>query len=404
MAKGVKGGWGSPNEARCGMWMRTAARLAPICVSLAIMAAIAGACGRSLYSTANSSPTATATGTPGTGAFLFSTNFGDGTVSQFKRSQNTGALTANGTAKAGATGSNGGPFGLTANGNFLYVANTLDGVHQFKIDQSSGKLSPIGGNGGLVKTGNGPQWVAISSGGSNGAFAYVMNSSGGSISRYIVQSGGTLKSNGTTTSPLLRSPYAAIATSTFLYVTDSANGTVVSFPINSDGTLGTPTPASTNSSGTPSPGPIVIDPSGQFVYVGDLQNGFVSQLDVVSSGLQFVAIYLGPSTASPVAGLAIAQPSTGSGNFFLYASNQTPGTLSFYLGSSLDGSLATLATAATGLSGPTGINIDGTNSFLYVANSTANSITQFAISASTGVLSNPIASQTGSVPQYIAIP
>jgi 6-phosphogluconolactonase (cycloisomerase 2 family) len=384
--------------------MRTAARFAPACVSFAIMAAIAGACGRSLFPSANSSPTATATNTPGTGAFLYSTNFGDGTVSQFKRAQNTGTLTANGTAKAGATASNGGPFGITANGNFLYVANTLDGVHQFKIDQSSGKLAAIGGNGGLVKTGNGPQWVAISGGGSNGAFAYVMNFTDGSISQYIVQSGGTLKSNGTATSPLLRNPYAALATSTFLYVTDSGNGTVVSFPINSDGTLGTPSSAATVSSGSSSPGPIVIDPSGQFIYVGDLVNDFVSQLDVVTGGLQLINVYLGVSTASPVSGLAIAEPGTGSGNFFLYASNQTPGTLSLYVGSTLDGSLTTVATAATGLSGPTGITIDGTNSFLYAANATANSITQFSISASTGVLANPVASKTGSIPQYIAIP
>lgn len=377
------------------------ARLAPACVSLAIMAAFAGACGRSFFPSADSSPTATPTSTPGTSAFLFSTNLGDGTVSQFKRNQNTGALTANGTAKAGATAANGGPFGIAVNGNFVYVANTLDGVHQYKIDQSSGKLSAIGGNGGLVTAGNGSQWVAISSG-SNGTFAYVMNSTGGSISQYVVQSDGTLKANGTTTSSL-SSPYAAVATSSFLFVTDKA-GAVLSFPINSNGTLGTPASISTGSSGSPSPGPIVIDPSGQFVYTGDLASDLVLQFDVTNSGLQLVSAYSGIAISSPVGGLAIAEPNASGGFFFLYASNATPGTLSLYVGSTTDGTLSTVATAASGLQTPMGIAVEGTNSFLYVANSTANTMSQLAISSSTGGLSIVASTNTGNTPEYIAIP
>jgi 6-phosphogluconolactonase (cycloisomerase 2 family) len=367
--------------------MRIAARLAPACGSI--------------FPSADSSPTPTATITPATSDFLYSTNFGDGTVSQFKRNQNTGALTANGAARAGATGSSGGPFGITANGNFVYVANTLDGVHQYKIDQSSGKLSAIGGNGGLVNAGNGPQWIAISSG-SNGTFAYVMNS-GGSISQYVVQSGGTLKVNGTTTSSLV-SPYAAVATSSFLYVTDQSAGAVLSFPINSNGTLGAPGSISTGSSGSPNPGPIVIDPSGQFVYVGDLANDLILQFDVTNSGLQLAGVYTGITTSSPVGGMGIAEPSSSSGFFFLYVSNTTPGTLSLYVGSTTDGTLSTIATAASGLNGPMGVAVDGTNSFLYVANSTANSITQLTISASTGGLSNAVSINAGSSPEYIAIP
>lgn len=381
-------------------------RLAPLCASLAIMAAVVGACGRSIFPSADSSPTATPTATPVIGAFLYSTNLGSGTVSQFKRNRSSGVLTANGSAAAGNTGSNAGPFGIAAYGNFVYVANTVDGVHQYKINQSSGKLSAIGGNGGLVSAGSGSQWVAISSGG-KGVFAYVMNYSEGSISQYVVQSDGTLKANGKTTNASMVNPYAAVATSSFLYVTDKSSGLVFSFAINSDGTLATPSATSTTAIGTPSPGPIVIDPSGQFVYVGDLVGDFVSQLNVITTGtggLQLINTYAGPASSSPIAGLAIAEPSSASGNFFLYASNQLPGTLSLYVGASSNGVLSTPPTAATGLLGPAGIAIDGAGSFLYVANSTGNSLTQFSISGTNGALSNPSTLNAGTTPEYIAIP
>ncbi|HJU28795.1 MAG TPA: beta-propeller fold lactonase family protein [Candidatus Binataceae bacterium] len=375
--------------------MRRAARTAPACLSLAIIAALAAACGRSIFPSADTSPTPTATPTPATSALLYSTNFDGGTISQFKRNQDSGALAANGVANAG---SKSGPFGITANNNFVYVANTLDGVYQYKINQSSGKLSAIGGNSGLVGAGRGSQWVALTP---NGSFAYVMNFGDGSISQYTVQSNGALTANGVTTG--LTSPYAAVATGSFLYVTDEGAGTVVSFPINNDGTLGAPTSTRT-SGGSSSPGPIVIYPSGQFVYVGDLAGDFVTQLKVISTGLQFVNVYSGLAVSSAVGGLAIAEPNSSSGNFFLYGSNQTPGTLSIYVGSTTTGVLSTVAMAANGLSGPAGITIDGTNSFLYVANSTANTITRFNISASNGALSNPAARATGDTPENAAIP
>jgi len=71
---------------------------------------------------------------------------------------------------------------------------------------------------------------------------------------------------------LLSSPFAAVASNTFLYVTDSTNGTVVSFQ-SYDGTL---------SGGTVQLFPLPAEAwtnnhefTGQFVYVTDSATGLV---------------------------------------------------------------------------------------------------------------------------------
>jgi 6-phosphogluconolactonase (cycloisomerase 2 family) len=382
----------------------TVARLVPGLWALLLTSLLvggSGACGKSIFPTAT--PTSsTATPTPGTGAFVYVSN-NDGTVAEFKRSLITGALTFLGTV---AAGSKSGPFGITTSptGNFLYVANTNGGVRQYTFNTTTGKLANIGT--GSVAAGANPRWIAVLT---TGGFAYATNYGGATISEYTMNATtGALAGNGTATGPLAN-PYAAIATDSFVFVSDRANsGTIITFPVNSDGTLGGGTSTPTVSSGIGMPGPIILDPTGQFLYVTDVVNGTVSLLNGVSTGaLTLVQVYPTTSPGTPSIGLAIAAPS--GGNEFLYTANQSAGTISIYGVSPTTGALTTPAVAVSGLSNPTGLAIDPTGLSLYVTNQTTGTISTYTINATTGALTalgNPIAtetSNTNSTPLFIAI-
>ncbi|HKV56078.1 MAG TPA: beta-propeller fold lactonase family protein [Candidatus Binataceae bacterium] len=390
-------------------------RMMPALSALAVMAGIGamatitGSCGRSVFATATStsSATATATGTPGAGAFLYAGNQADGTVSQYKRSQTTGALSAAGTAKAGVAR---GPVGLTVDptGTFLYLANPGDGLHQYKINQKTGALAALSSNNGLVKAGNAPQWVALATvGGAN--FAYATNFNSGSISQYQVESSGKLLSKGSVSSNLLTNPFGAAATGSFLYVSDQGNGSMVSFPINSDGTLNAAQATATASSAQSVRNPVVtlLDPTASFLYVSDMTTGFVSVFLTGGGALPAFAQSVQSTTLGGAVGLAIA--SIPGGNEYLYVANQTANSISLYIVNSSTGLLTSAGLVFTSLALPTGLAVGtssagGAGPFLYVADQNAAEVIQFTINTINGSLSNPVSIASGNGPQFLAIP
>jgi 6-phosphogluconolactonase (cycloisomerase 2 family) len=382
-------------------------RLLPTLATLALCGALAGACGRSPYSIANGSPTPTGTITtsPSVGNFLYSSNFADGKVGVFTRNVNTGVLAFVGPAGAGSTS---GPMGI-ANGpsaKFLYVVNSADNnVRQYKINGSTGKLAQIGG--GTVAAGTSPQWIAVTP---NGQFAYAINLGGGTITPYTVDAtSGVLTANGTAFSSVkLKKPATAVASNSFLYVTDTNNGSIVSFPIGASGTLSGGTAAVLATlPAVANPGPAILDSSGQFVYVTDASLGVVYFLNVGTGVLTLANAYTSTVVGAAV-GLAIAH--TSSGNNFLYVTNQTvvpPSITGFQVAG--NGALSLVAGTPftdVSLGQPTGVVIDPTGSFLYVANQSKGTISRFSIDPTTGALSAgaPIATEsTASGPLYLAL-
>jgi len=384
-----------------------ALRLLPTLATLALCGALAGACGRSPYAIADSSPTPTATITtsPSVGNFLYSSNHADGKVAAFTRNVSTGALALIGPAGAGSIN---GPMGI-ANGpsaKFLYVANSADNnVRQFKINQTSGKLAKIGS--GTIAAGSSPQWIAVTP---NAQFAFAINSGDATITPYTVDATtGALTANGTAFSSLkLKKPATAVASNTFLYVTDDTNGTIVGFPIGASGTLsgGTAVVLAT-SPAIAMPGPVILDPTGQFVYVTDESLGVVYFLNVGAGVLTLANAYTSTGVGAAV-GLATAK--TTGGNTFMYVTNQTasPPSITGFLVSG-NGSLNLVpGTPFTDLSlgQPTGVAVDPTGGFLYVANQANGTITQFTINAISGALTNPAIFHTESAtskPLYLAL-
>lgn len=361
-----------------------ALRVAPTLAAMALWAALIGACGNSVYSKVSNSPTPTATITtsPGTGNFLYSSNFADGEVAEFTRNLTTGTLTLSGSVGAGSAN---GPVGIATGraAKYIYVVNSVDdNVRQFKVNLTSGALSPIGT--GKVAAGSSPQWIAVTP---NAQFAFVTNFGGGTISPYTINATtGALSANGGAfSSALLKNPATAVASNNWLYVTDDAKGTIVSFPIDSTGALSAGT--TTTLSAGAIPGPVIMNPSGQFVYTTDEAKGVVYFLKVGTGVLTLANSYV--STTAGSVGLAIAK--TPAGNLYMYVANQTavPPSLTAFLVNG-DGTLTFLSPpqyADPSLFQPTGVAVDPTGSFLYVANQGNSTISQFAISSTTGALS-----------------
>src|SRR5437016_5384032 len=84
------------------------ARTLPALSALALTV-LAIACGNSFYSQSSNSPAASPTTTPGSGKLLYGGNYDAGTISEYQRSQTTGALTAAGNVPNGPAK---GPVGL----------------------------------------------------------------------------------------------------------------------------------------------------------------------------------------------------------------------------------------------------------------------------------------------------
>ncbi len=143
--------------------------VASIGIFIAVLASATGGCGKGLFPEVTSSGT-TSTSTPVANAFLYATNFRDGTVSAFTRNTSTGSLGFIAKQTAGATN---GPEGIavTLEDDLVFVANAADGnVNQYAIATSGvlGSLTSLG----KIASGTTPQMVAIDS---SDSFVYVTN-------------------------------------------------------------------------------------------------------------------------------------------------------------------------------------------------------------------------------------
>jgi 6-phosphogluconolactonase (cycloisomerase 2 family) len=399
-------------------YLSSALRLAPTLAALSLWSVALGACGRSVFHEASNSPsptsiitnspTATATITPsptptatitpsptpvaaitpslGTGNSLYSSNLNAGTIAEFMRDSITGALSLVGSVAAGSAS---GPIGIATgpSAKYIYAVNSADDqVRQYKVHPTNGTLTLLGS--GKIAAGSSPQWIAITP---NTDFAFVTNSGDGSISPYRINSEtGALTANGSAaSSSLIKEPITAVASDNFLYVTDSTNGSVVTFPIQGAGTLGDGKTTSLNPAQGPAavPGPIIMNSAKTFVYATDQQKGVVYFLKVGGGVLTLANSYASTGNGGSM-GLAIA--TTSSGLNFMYVANQTaiPPSISAFLVNG-DGTLTDLRPPQyfdASLSQPTGVAVDPTGSFLYVANQGTGIISRFSISSTTGAL------------------
>jgi 6-phosphogluconolactonase (cycloisomerase 2 family) len=314
--------------------------------------------------------------------YVYITNNGDGTVSQFSR-QADGTLIFQRLARAGAVD---GPIGIAVDpsNRFVYVANEGDNrVYEFRIQRGTGDLEAIGDGSVSDGPGSRPQQIAI---GPHGDFVYVTNAGSGkevagSISQYAIdRRRGALRPLNIFRGEGLKQPHGIVIAPNgkFAYVSDAAAGTILAFAVGPDGTLKLIGSTPSMGAKTGQPGMIVIAPSGGFVYTVDGAAGVAAVFKAGAEGkLDFVKAYpVGVSTAEPL-GIALA---AGGADKFLYTANRAVDSVSCL--TMQDGALTLVGQSGTGLGGPTGMAIDPDGHFLYVVNRDAATVAQFAVEAS----------------------
>ncbi len=350
--------------------------LAFVGASVAILIASGGGCGNGLFPRVTSSGTATAT--PVTNAFLYATNFTDGTVSAFTRNTNTGALGFIAKHSAGAAR---GPMGIavTTQNDAVYLANAADGnVYGYTID-STGDLTSLPS----IAAGTTPQMVAIDA---TGSFVFVTNAGSQSVSQYTISSSGALLANGAVTG-FAGKPFGVTTHPSLqlVYVSDNTAGFIYSFSIGSTGLLtqiGTAIPSNGASRGNPGLMAIAIDASQGYLFVDDTVLGVVSVFLIQSNGSLAYSGSFGTSQSKPIGIGAVNNL-----NNYVYTANMTGNFVQPY--QRTNAALSQLSAVSTN-SGPTGLAIDPAGLFLYTGNSGIGSIALFGINNTAACGSQPL--------------
>jgi trimeric autotransporter adhesin len=163
----------------------------------------------------------------------------------------------------------------------LYATNYYDATMVGYALGAGGLLSAVPGSPFAFQAGigiNQPYGIAIYP---SGGFMYVTDTLANTVTGYSYGANGTLAQGVSYAVGLAPKGVAIDPTGSFLYVSNSGDGTVSAFTVNLDGTLtditGAPfTSTTTNIPSTFTPTAVQIDPSGQYAYVANGDDGTVS--------------------------------------------------------------------------------------------------------------------------------
>ncbi len=217
-----------------------------------------------------------------------------GTLESFTANESTGVLApANGTLAASTYPAGSIPYGfaLDPTGSYLYAANFFDGTVD-EYSATAGVLAPL--NASPDTTLASPYGVVASP---NGLFVYITDQSTSTVQEYSYVNTGPLGTAGTLT-PLTGPGTAGTVglnpegvaidpTGSFLYVSNSGDGTVSAFTIDpSTGNLTSvhaayPTGATVVPS-TATPTTLAVDPSTQYLYVANGDDGTISVFKITA--------------------------------------------------------------------------------------------------------------------------
>lgn len=198
-----------------------------------------------------------------------------------------------------------------------------------------------------------------------------------------------------------------------LYVADSANYLLFNYSVDtSTGTL-LPQPLVDGAPGIPTgtvPSGVAVDPCNRFVYVSNSTSNNVSAYTICSTisvsnncpsadfSLTQVADSPFPTSPGDGPGPLAVDPF---GNF-LYVVDTGSSEVSAFRISSSNGKLTTIGTYATG-AGPNSIAIRSDDMWVFVANFTSSSVSQYAITPATGALTPQIPFTTLNNPTGVAV-
>jgi 6-phosphogluconolactonase (cycloisomerase 2 family) len=335
-----------------------------------------------------------------TGRFVYVTKFNSHKIFTLEANPATGALTQVATAvtrdHSGSVAIVNGAAPVRHNPKFAYVANAgSTDISGYRVNAANGALSALAdidaasvGNQATMQTGQTSlRAVAVDP---NNLFAYAVGASG--VSAF------TINDNSGALTPVAPTPFPAGTnplaigiepSARFVYVANSGSNNVSAFRINAlSGAL-------TNIAGSPFaagtfPASVTIHPNGRFAYVTNLNTGGAPgnvsafRIDPVTGALTSVA-------GSPfTAGLDPRIIVIDSSGRFAYVMNIDSNDISAFHIRDSGALVPVTGSPFGGLSSPRGITIEPTGRFLYVTNRGANNISAFAINSVSGALT-PVA-------------
>jgi 6-phosphogluconolactonase len=332
----------------------------------------------------------TSSSSSGTGA-LFVTTQGDNSVSAFSVALGTGVLTANGnsvaTDKLPLTPT---AMILAPSGNALFVANSNPNIPPPSPPPPCPAPPP------------------------------------GTLTSYTVNSNGTLAAvSGSSPAGIIPSGMAIDSAGHFLFVANQGvqsptgtdqtcqKGTISVFAI-SGTTLNKVGDFPTYASGQNGTRPVAVAVSfsGKFLYVANQVDGTVSVFSIASSGALTTILAPYPVGMTPSAltlspdGSFLYVANSGSGNVSAFTvCDKQSATCAVTPGSSPDGSLSPIAGSPFPAAlGPISVTTDSAGRFLYVVDNGSNQVSQYKISAGTGVLvaDSPATISTGDHPVWVS--
>ena len=215
-------------------------------------------------------------------------------------------------------------------------------------------------------------------------FAYVTNQVANTISIYTINSvTGAL-------TPAAGSPFAQAggpvamafdATNKFAYVVNHDGPSVSAFAV--DATTGMLTLIGDEPAAA-APGEIAIDPLGRYVYVSSAATQFISAylVDATTGALGT------PAGFPKMIGDALGEMVMDATGNYLYAVNQSSGSLNGFLVNPVDASFFGTTPGSPYVVGttPLGVTLDPANDFLYVVNNGIGAVSAFSLDDTTGAL------------------
>jgi 6-phosphogluconolactonase len=215
------------------------------------------------------------------GSYLYVANLTDNTISGYSLNTSTGALTPLANSPYAALGTNPQPSQIVTAGSYLYVADSGSNVVEFfAIAAGTGELSrPITET--PAATDTGPISLAVSASGSVLYTANAGSGQQGSISAFTVNSSsGALSAVPGNPLAIAARGYIRIdPQGKYLFVPELTAGTsgVAVYPVDlTTGALGAAVAGSPFATGT-NPYSVSVDPTDQFVYVGNDGSANVSE-------------------------------------------------------------------------------------------------------------------------------
>lgn len=264
---------------------------------------------------------------------------------------------------------------------YAYVSENgnSSAIGQFTVG-SDGALTPLTPATAPIAAG-GPGWIAVDP--SSSYFFAASETTPNVINQFVISDDGTLAPNAI---PSINGgdsyyPFTFTADGKFAIVPNLPNSSVSTFSLGTSGSL--------SAVGTYFAGQLpisaAIDPSGKYVYVGCVGNGY-GMIYGYSLGVDGSLTPLSPTYNPAGPGIAFLAVSP---QGFLYAVNSDDGTVTAF---QIDASTGAIANAGSYPSGtstggqPNSIAFDPTGKYAYVSNFNDNSISQFTVDATTGAL------------------